>query len=113
MLSVETQRLSCSLTYSNSDEAKAALSSSRKNLQTFAGARTLYLGRRPTQTADPIHSYESVGGISAPAVTTGGRNFVVEDNSDFVNLTTALGRSCDVQVRSIRRAVTVFPIFVQ
>ena len=32
---------------------------------------------------------------------------MVEDNSDFVNLTTALGRSCDVQVCTIRRAVMV------
>ncbi|GJE88265.1 hypothetical protein PsYK624_043480 [Phanerochaete sordida] len=46
------------------------------NLQTFTGA---------------------LGGIAAPAVTAGGRNFVVANNDDFVNLATALGRSCDVQ----------------
>jgi hypothetical protein len=45
------------------------------NLQTFAGA----LGGAP------------------PQVNVGGRGFEVENNSDFLNLSAALGRSCDVQ----------------
>jgi len=45
------------------------------NLQTFAGA---------------------LGG-AAPAVTPGGRGFEVANNADFLNLSAALGRSCDVQ----------------
>jgi hypothetical protein len=39
-----------------------------------------------------------VGGVTAPAVTAGGRGFVVANNDDFLNLAAALGRSCDVQV---------------
>ncbi|TFY52660.1 hypothetical protein EVJ58_g9887, partial [Rhodofomes roseus] len=46
------------------------------NLQTFTGA---------------------LGGIAPPAVTAGGRGFVVANNDDFVNVAAALGRSCDVQ----------------
>ena len=42
-----------------------------------------------------------VGNIPAPAVTTGGRAFQVANNDDFINLATALGRSCDVQVGPI------------
>ncbi|KAF7796264.1 hypothetical protein EIP86_007438 [Pleurotus ostreatoroseus] len=54
----------------------AAAAASGSNLQTFTGA---------------------LGGLSAPAVTTGGRGFVVANNDDFLNLAAALGRSCDVQ----------------
>lgn len=39
----------------------------------------------------------ALGGISAPAVNTGGRGFVVANSSDFLNLPAALGRSCDIQ----------------
>lgn len=46
------------------------------NLQTFTGA---------------------LGGITAPAVTAGGRGFVVANNDSFLNVAAALGRSCDVQ----------------
>ena len=53
-----------------------ASAASGTNLQTFTGA---------------------LGGISAPAVTAGGRGFVVENNDSFLNLAAALGRSCDVQ----------------
>ncbi|KAI0916257.1 hypothetical protein AcV5_003247 [Taiwanofungus camphoratus] len=58
--------------------AAAATSSaaSGQNLQTFTGA---------------------LGGVSAPAVTAGGRGFEVENNDSFLNLSAALGRSCDVQ----------------
>jgi hypothetical protein len=45
------------------------------NLQTFAGA---------------------LGGLP-PAVNAGGRGFEVANNADFLNLSAALGRSCDVQ----------------
>lgn len=54
----------------------ATASSNGTNLQAFTGA---------------------LGGISAPAVTVGGRNFQVENNADFLNLNAALNRSCDVQ----------------
>ena len=63
------------------------------NLQTFTGARTFSSLFAAAYPNSPI----TVGGISAPAVTAGGRNFVVANNDDFVNLATALGRSCDVQ----------------
>ncbi|KAH9926146.1 uncharacterized protein B0H18DRAFT_1211160 [Fomitopsis serialis] len=56
--------------------ATAAAAASGGNLQTFTGA---------------------LGGIAAPAVTAGGRGFVVANNDDFVNVAAALGRSCDVQ----------------
>ncbi|KAF4617539.1 hypothetical protein D9613_005913 [Agrocybe pediades] len=46
------------------------------NLQTFTGA---------------------LGGATAPAVTAGGRGFVVEGSDDFLNKAAALGRSCDIQ----------------
>ncbi|CAG7853458.1 SubName: Full=Uncharacterized protein {ECO:0000313/EMBL:CCA73998.1} [Serendipita indica DSM 11827] len=40
----------------------------------------------------------NLGGITAPAVVPGGRGFqVVGNNSDFLNVGAALGRSCDVQ----------------
>ena len=42
-------------------------------------------------------STSALGGISAPAVTKGGRGFQVANNSDFLNLNAALNRSCDVQ----------------
>ncbi|EKM51884.1 uncharacterized protein PHACADRAFT_262280 [Phanerochaete carnosa HHB-10118-sp] len=54
----------------------AATPSASGNLQTFTGA---------------------LGGIAAPAVTASGSSFVVTDNDSFVDLPTALGRSCDVQ----------------
>lgn len=38
----------------------------------------------------------AVGGSAPPPVTAGGKGFET-DNSDFVNLAAALGRSCDVQ----------------
>ncbi|EGO23567.1 hypothetical protein SERLADRAFT_449918 [Serpula lacrymans var. lacrymans S7.9] len=47
-----------------------------KNLQTFTGA---------------------LGGVSAPAVTAGGKGFVVQGSDSFLNLAAALGRSCDIQ----------------
>ncbi|KDQ25824.1 hypothetical protein PLEOSDRAFT_1066864 [Pleurotus ostreatus PC15] len=46
------------------------------NLQKFAGA---------------------LGGQAAPAVTAGGRGFVVEGSNDFLNVGAALNRSCDIQ----------------
>lgn len=39
---------------------------------------------------------DGLGNQKAPAVTKGGRGFVVEGN-DFVNLAAAVGRSCDIQ----------------
>jgi len=56
--------------------AASTAAASGGNLQTFTGA---------------------LGGVAAPAVTAGGRGFVVANNDDFVNLAAALGRSCDVQ----------------
>lgn len=38
----------------------------------------------------------ALGGISPPPVVSGGKGFVT-DNSDFINLSAAIGRSCDVQ----------------
>jgi hypothetical protein len=38
-----------------------------------------------------------LGGVLAPAVTVGGTGFVVAGNSDFVNLSAAIDRSCAVQ----------------
>ncbi|KAK0187979.1 hypothetical protein F5146DRAFT_1113137 [Armillaria mellea] len=49
---------------------------SNGNLQTFTGA---------------------LGGTAAPAVTAGGRGFVVEGSDDFLNVGAALTRSCDIQ----------------
>lgn len=63
------------LTSSPSATATASAASG-SNLQTFTGA---------------------LGGIVAPAVTAGGRGFVVANNDSFLNLAAALGRSCDVQ----------------
>jgi len=54
-------------------------SASGQNLQKFTGA---------------------LGGASAPAVTTGGRGFVVAGSDDFLNAGAALGRSCDIQHNS-------------
>jgi hypothetical protein len=38
-----------------------------------------------------------VGGIKAPTVTAGGRGFIVEGSDEFVGISAALGRSCDIQ----------------
>ncbi|KAK0464532.1 uncharacterized protein EV420DRAFT_1049078 [Desarmillaria tabescens] len=46
------------------------------NLQTFTGA---------------------LGGAAAPAVTAGGRGFVVQGSDSFLNVGAALTRSCDIQ----------------
>ncbi|KAJ7505384.1 hypothetical protein B0H11DRAFT_1708620, partial [Mycena galericulata] len=54
----------------------ASSASSSANLQTFT---------------------QALGGQVAPPVTAGGSKGFVTDNSDFVNLAAALGRSCDVQ----------------
>ncbi|KAK0487447.1 hypothetical protein IW261DRAFT_1447904 [Armillaria novae-zelandiae] len=53
-----------------------AAARSNGNLQTFTGA---------------------LGGATAPAVTAGGRGFVVEGSDDFLNVGAALTRSCDIQ----------------
>ncbi|KAI0076319.1 hypothetical protein K474DRAFT_1598266, partial [Panus rudis PR-1116 ss-1] len=60
-------------TASNNSAAGAAAGN---NLQTFTGA---------------------LGGVTAPAVTPGGRGFVVSGSDDFLNVGAALGRSCDIQ----------------
>lgn len=39
----------------------------------------------------------NLGGQAAPAVSAGGRGFIVEGNAQFLNLAAAIGRSCDVQ----------------
>jgi hypothetical protein len=39
----------------------------------------------------------ALGDAKAPAVTVGGRGFVVEGSDDFLNVGAALGRSCDIQ----------------
>jgi len=39
----------------------------------------------------------SLGGVAPPAVTSGGRGFVVEGSESFLNVNAALGRSCDIQ----------------
>ncbi|GLB38483.1 hypothetical protein LshimejAT787_0503480 [Lyophyllum shimeji] len=54
----------------------AASASAGGNLQKFTGA---------------------LGGQAAPAVTAGGRGFVVAGSDDFLNAGAALGRSCDIQ----------------
>ncbi|KAI0689076.1 hypothetical protein BC835DRAFT_1283788, partial [Cytidiella melzeri] len=63
---------------SAASSAASTAAAAGQNLQTFTGA---------------------LGGDAAPAVTTGGRGFVVdgEGSDDFLNLAAALGRSCDVQ----------------
>ncbi|EJT96629.1 hypothetical protein DACRYDRAFT_60198 [Dacryopinax primogenitus] len=88
------------------------------NLQTFTGARNTgasssaaVVAASTTQavaaaTATAISTVASgtnlqtftgaLGGIAPPPVVAGGKGFVT-DNSDFVNLAAALGRSCDVQ----------------
>jgi len=38
-----------------------------------------------------------VGDKTAPAVTAGGRGFIVEGSDQFLNIGAALGRSCDIQ----------------
>lgn len=38
-----------------------------------------------------------VGGAVAPAVTVGGRGFVVAGSDSFLNQAAAIGRSCDIQ----------------
>lgn len=38
-----------------------------------------------------------MGGAAAPAVTAGGRGFIVEGSDSFLNEAAALGRSCDIQ----------------
>jgi hypothetical protein len=43
-----------------------------------------------------IYRISTVGGIAPPPITAGGRGFVVE-NSDFLNIEAAQGRSCDIQ----------------
>jgi len=55
--------------------ASSGAAATGSNLQTFTGA----LGGAP------------------PAVTTGGRGFVVSGSDDFLNVAAALGRSCDIQ----------------
>lgn len=59
----------------SSSASSSSSSSSGQNLQTFTG---------------------SLGGSLPPPVTAGGKGFET-DNSQFVNLAAALGRSCDVQ----------------
>ncbi|KAJ3573210.1 hypothetical protein NP233_g2574 [Leucocoprinus birnbaumii] len=59
----------------NSSTAGAASSTAGQNVQTFTGA---------------------LGGAAAPPVVVGGKGFIV-DNSEFLNIGAALGRSCDVQ----------------
>ncbi|KAG6844607.1 hypothetical protein H0H87_005541 [Tephrocybe sp. NHM501043] len=39
----------------------------------------------------------ALGGKAAPAVTPGGRGFVVSGSDDFLDVAAALGRSCDIQ----------------
>ncbi|PBK97692.1 hypothetical protein ARMGADRAFT_1052187 [Armillaria gallica] len=56
--------------------ASSPAASTSGNLQTFTGA---------------------LGGAAAPAVTAGGRGFVVEGSDDFLNVGAALTRSCDIQ----------------
>ncbi|KAG7443027.1 uncharacterized protein BT62DRAFT_972783 [Guyanagaster necrorhizus] len=56
--------------------AGSAADTTGTNLQTFTGA---------------------LGGIAAPAVTAGGRGFVVEGSDDFLNVGAALTRSCSIQ----------------
>ncbi|KIK07954.1 hypothetical protein K443DRAFT_672836 [Laccaria amethystina LaAM-08-1] len=67
------------VTVSNSPTGTApstAATLSLENLQKFSGA---------------------LGGAAAPAVTPGGRGFVVASSESFLNLPAALGRSCDIQ----------------
>jgi hypothetical protein len=61
---------------SSSSGSSSSSAAAGQNLQSFTGA---------------------LGGISAPPVVVGGRGFTVQGNSDFLNLSAALGRSCDVQ----------------
>ncbi|KAK7469142.1 hypothetical protein VKT23_003632 [Stygiomarasmius scandens] len=58
------------------NNAAAGGAAAGANLQTFTGA---------------------LGGATPPAVTAGGRGFVVEGSDDFLNVGAALGRSCDIQ----------------
>jgi len=56
--------------------AASAASGSGGNVQTFTGA---------------------LGGIAAPPVLQGGGKGFITDNSEFINASAAIGRSCDVQ----------------
>ncbi|KAJ3502981.1 hypothetical protein NLJ89_g8637 [Agrocybe chaxingu] len=60
----------------NGNEGNAGGAAAGGNLQPFAGA---------------------LGGERAPTVTSGGRGFQVEGNASFLDLASALRRSCDVQ----------------
>ena len=61
--------------------APTAAAAAGANLQTFTG---------------------ELGGSLPPAVSKGGRGFVVAGNADFVNLAAALQRSCDEQHNLVR-----------
>lgn len=60
----------------SADTGSSSGSAASGNLQTFTGA---------------------LGNQTAPAVIKGGKGFEVEGSDDFVNLSAALGRSCDIQ----------------
>jgi hypothetical protein len=70
----------------------AATSAAAEPATTSAAADSVGQGGANAQTFT-----EALGGIAPPTVTVGGRGFVVQDNADFLNLSAALGRSCDVQ----------------
>ncbi|KAF8322504.1 hypothetical protein DL93DRAFT_2050560 [Clavulina sp. PMI_390] len=72
---IEATTTSSSTTSTTTATTTTSNNNTSGNLQTFTGA---------------------LGGISAPAVTKSGNNFVT-DNSNFVTINAALGRSCDVQ----------------
>ncbi|KZT67788.1 hypothetical protein DAEQUDRAFT_766940 [Daedalea quercina L-15889] len=71
-----TSNVAVAVASSTAATAATTSAASGENLQTFTGA---------------------LGGITAPAVTAGGRGFVVANNDDFVGLSAALDRSCSVQ----------------
>jgi len=58
------------------DATATAPAAASGNLQTFTGA---------------------LGGATAPAVTAGGRGFLVDGSDSFLNESAAIGRSCDIQ----------------
>jgi len=63
-----------------------------------ATADTLAATTPAASTAGNLQTFTgSLGGVTAPAVTTGGRGLQVAGSDSFLNKAAALGRSCDIQ----------------
>ncbi|KAF8908899.1 hypothetical protein CPB84DRAFT_1843261 [Gymnopilus junonius] len=75
----------------NDGQAASAASSAATPSSTEATASS-------TSTSGNLQKFAGACGAAAPPVTAGGRGFVVTGESDsFLNLSAAVGRSCDVQ----------------